>query len=58
MDKYSLNIDTKLLQKKISYIYNYNNGYNFLDNLNLEKYDIYYHILNNYEDFKLSLIHI
>ena len=57
MDKYSLNIDTKSLQKKISYIYNYNNDYNFLNNLNLDNYNIYYDILNNYEDFKLINIY-
>ena len=57
MDKYSLNIDTKTLQKKISYIYNYNNDYNFLDNLQLENYYIYYDILNNFEEFKLINIY-
>ena len=57
MEKYSLNIDTKTLQKKISYIYNYNNDYNFLDNLQLENYYIYYDILNNFEEFKLINIY-
>ena len=57
MDKYALNIDTKSLKKKISYLNNFNNNYNFLNNINLDNYNVYYDILNNYEDFKLKNIY-
>jgi hypothetical protein len=57
MDKYALNIDTKILKKRISYLNNFNNNYNFLNNINLDNYVVYYDILNNLEDFKLKNIY-
>ena len=57
MNRYALNIDTKQLEKKISYINNFNNDYNFLNHVELDKKYIYYDILNNLEDFKLKNIY-
>ena len=54
MNKYALNIDTKQLEKKISYINNFNNEYNFLNHIKIDKIEVYYDILNNLEDFKLK----
>ena len=57
MNKYALNIDTKQLEKKVSYINNFNNEYNFLNHIKIDKKYIYYDILNNLEDFKLKNIY-
>ena len=57
MNKYALNIDTKQLEKKISYINNFNNEYNFLNHIKIDKREVYYDILNNLEDFKLKNIY-
>ena len=57
MNKYALNIDTKQLEKKISYINNFNNEYNFLDHIKIDKRNVYYDILNNLENFKLKNIY-
>ena len=57
MNKYALNIDTKQLEKKISYINNFNNKYNFLNHIKIDKIYVYYNILNNLEDFKLKNIY-
>lgn len=57
MNKYALNIDTKQLEKKISYINNFNNEYNFLNHIKIDKIEVYYDILNNLEDFKLKNIY-
>ena len=57
MNKYALNIDTKQLEKKISYINNFNNEYNFLNHIKIDKTGVYYDILNNLEDFKLKNIY-
>lgn len=57
MNKYALNIDTKQLEKKISYINNYNNEYNFLNHIKIDKIEVYYDILNNLEKFKLKNIY-
>ena len=57
MNKYALNIDTKQLEKKVSYINNFNNEYNFLNHIEIDKKYIYYDILNNLEDFKLKNIY-
>lgn len=57
MDKFALNIDTKQLEKKVSYINNFNNEYNFLNHIKIDKMFVYYDILNNLEDFKLKNIY-
>ena len=57
MNKYALNIDTKQLEKRISYINNFNNEYNFLNHIKIDKREVYYDILNNLEDFKLKNIY-
>ena len=57
MNKYALNIDTKQLEKKISYINNFNNEYNFLNHIKIDKIYVYYDILNNLENFKLKNIY-
>ena len=57
MNKHALNIDTKQLEKKISYINNFNNKYNFLNHIKIDKKNVYYDILNNLEDFKLKNIY-
>ena len=57
MNRYALNIDTKQLEKKVSYINNFNNEYNFLNHIKIDKKYIYYDILNNLEDFKLKNIY-
>ena len=57
MNKYALNIDTKQLEKKISYINNFNNEYNFLNHIKIDKIFVYYDILNNLDDFKLKNIY-
>ena len=57
MNKYALNIDTKQLKKKISYINNFNNKYTFLDHMDLDNISIYYDILNNIEEYKLKNIY-
>ena len=57
MNKYALNIDTKQLEKKISYINNFNNEYNFLNHIEIDKREVYYDILNNLEDYKLKNIY-
>jgi hypothetical protein len=54
MNKFALNIDTKQLEKKVSYINNFNNGYFFLNHIKIDKIYVYYDILNNLEDFKLK----
>ena len=43
--------------KKISYINNFNNKYNFLDNSKIDCYHVYYDILNNCEEYKLKNIY-
>jgi hypothetical protein len=57
MDKFALNIDTKQLEQKVSYINNFNNKYNFLNHIKIDKMFVYYDILNNLEDFKLKNIY-
>ena len=57
MDKFALNIDTKQLEKKVSYFNNFNNGYAFLNHIKIDKLYVYYDILNNLEDFKLKNIY-
>ena len=57
MNKYALNIDTKQLEKRISYINNFNNEYNFLNHIKIDKREVYYDILNNLEDYKLKNIY-
>ena len=54
MDKFALNIDTKQLEKKVSYFNNFDNGYSFLNHIKIDKLYVYYDILNNLEDFKLK----
>mgnify|MGYP001204267207 CR=1 FL=1 len=57
MNKFALNIDTKQLEKKVSYINNFNNEYNFLNHIKIDKREVYYDILNNLEDYKLKNIY-
>ena len=57
MNKFALNIDTKQLEKKVSYINNFNNEYIFLNHIKIDKIYVYYDILNNLEDFKLKNIY-
>ena len=57
MNRFALNIDTKQLEKKVSYINNFNNEYNFLNYIEIDKKYIYYNIFNNLEDFKLKNIY-
>ena len=54
----ALNIDTNVLKKKISSlnIKGYFN-YTFLNDLNLDDYEIYYNILYIYESFQLKNIY-
>jgi hypothetical protein len=54
MEKYCLNINTNILQKKIKLINNYNFNFDFLKDINFEEVQIYYNILNNVEEFKLK----
>lgn len=54
MNKFALNIDTKQLEKKVSYFNNFDNGYSFLNHIKIDKLYVYYDILNNLEDFKLK----
>lgn len=57
MNKYALNINTLDLKKKIIYLKDFKNNYNFLNYINISNKDVYYDILNNIEDFKLKNIY-
>ena len=54
MDKFCLNINTNILQKKIKFINNYYYNFDFLKDIKFEEVQIYYNILKNVEEFKLK----
>lgn len=54
MEKFCLNINTNILQKKIKLINNFNYSFDFLKDINFEDVQIYYNILKNVEEFKLK----
>lgn len=54
MEKFCLNINTNILQKKFKLVNNFNYNFNFLKDINFKEVNIYYNILNNIEEFKLK----